>query len=146
MIFNSYDLNSNIKSLVTLSFFPLIFSDSNVSFFWFFILSIIDLIVEKKVRLNKLIFVSFIIISFSTISNLRNFVYIKNFNWGDWILFTNHRHKGGIVDYKNGLQSLVLLYDIFVLILVFYCLFSLYKDSESKKYKIDIYNSIIVGF
>ena len=146
IIFNSYDLNSNLKSIVTLSFFPLIFSDTNISFFWLFTLSIIDLMVEKKVRLNRFIYISFTIISFSTISNLSNFVYTKNINWGDWIIFTNHRHKGGIVDYKNGLQSLVLLYDIFVLILVFYCLFSLYKDSESKKFKIDIYNSIILGF
>ena len=77
---------------------------------------------------------------------MQNFIFIRNINWGDWILFTNHRHKGGIVDYKNGLQSLAFLYDIFVLILVFYCLFSLYKKTESMQLKIDIYNSVIIGF
>lgn len=146
IIFNSYDISRNLKSLVTLSFFPLMYSDTNISFFWLFILSIVDLIVEKKIKLNKFFFISYLIISFSTISNLQNFIFTKNINWGDWILFTNHRHKGGIVDYKNGLQSLVFLYDIFVLILVFYSLFSLYKKTESLRLKFDIYNSIIIGF
>ena len=122
-IYHSFDTSDNLKSLVTLSIIPLLFSDTNISFFWLFLLVSIDLYQKKRFKLNRFLFFIFFSVSFSTIANLVNFHYSKHQEWADWILFTNHRHKGGIADYKNGYQSLVFVLDIVILIFIFYSVF-----------------------
>ena len=103
IIFNNFDIRTNLRAIVALSIFPLLFSNSNVSFFWFYLLPCIDLLIKNKIQFNKFITISSIFaISFSTLVNISSFVFTKSTSWADWILFTDHRHKGGIADFKNG--------------------------------------------
>jgi len=146
IIYHNFDISDNLKSLVSLSIIPLLFSDTNISFFWLFLLVSINLYQKKRYMLNRYLFFIFFCISFSTIANLTNFQYSKHQGWADWILFTNHRHKGGIADYKNGFQSLVFVLDIVILIFIFYSIFYSFYKLKNTRFKEGFSNSIILGF
>ena len=146
IIFNNFDIRTNLRAIVALSIFPLLFSNSNVSFFWFYLLPCIDLLIKNKIQFNKFITISSIFaISFSTLVNISSFVFTKSTSWADWILFTDHRHKGGIADFKNGSQSFAYVLDIFLIMFIFYILFYIYSLKSGFVLE-DVSNGIIVGF
>lgn len=145
LIYKNFDFENFFKALITISIFPLFFSDSNLTFFWLLLLTSINCLFENKITINKGLVVIFSILTTSYIFNVSQFVFEKSKSYGDWILFSNHRHKGGIIDVNNGAQSLAYLIDLVVLIFIFYVMFKNFKYTNSSLEEC-VTDSLIYGF
>lgn len=133
------------KSILTLIIFPLFFYDSNVSFWWLFILTAINIVSTKNIKFNKLLIILIFLFCWATYQNLKDFYFEKKLIVGEWILFAEGRHKGGIVDISDGYQTLAYLFDTLILIFIFYILFLKYK-TEFNELEKDFSDSLIAGF
>ena len=71
-------------------------------------------------------------------------IFRKDGNLFNWILFSNGRHKGGIVNINNGLQTLALIFDILILLFIFYVLIKIHSDN--KNYLNMFFDSLLLGF
>lgn len=142
---NSYSLEAVFKSIITLILFPLFYFDSNISFWWLFLLSAFHFLKTYPIKPKTkyfLYYIAFLIFEFIKVSN---FTFQSKTSVNSWILFTNHRHKGGIVDVFNGSQSIAYLIDISILIFIFYTIFAVY-NFKSKSLEKDFSFSLIIGF
>jgi len=144
-IIESHSFKATFKSIITLIIFPLFFYDSNVSFWWLITLSSIDFAVKNKIKINKLLLMFISIFSWTTYINLKNFYFEKKTIVGQWTLFSEGRHKGGIVDINDGFQTLAYIFDTLLIIFIFYILFIRYKSQFSELEK-DFSDSLIAGF
>ena len=133
-----------LKTILSLSIIPMMFKDSNISFFWLLLVYCLHLKSKNNLRIPRLLNLFFIIISVSVIINLNNFEYIKPKYYFDWVLFKAGRHQGGIADINNGLQSIAYIFDISVLVLIFFVLINSYKKNEL--FIQEVFDSIIYGF
>lgn len=133
-----------LKTILSLSIIPMMFKDSNISFFWLLLVYCLHLKSKNNLRIPRLLKLFFIIISVSVIINLNNFEYIKPKYYFDWVLFKAGRHQGGIADINNGLQSIAYIFDISVLVLIFFVLINSYKKNEL--FIQEVFDSIIYGF
>ncbi len=132
------------KSLTCLAIFPFMFNDSNISFFWMLLLFTFK---EKRIldiKVSKYIFGLAALLSIPFFYNLQYYNFSKPRYYADWSLFKSGRHQGGLVDFNNGLQSIVYLIDILLIIFLFYVLVS--KYSKTKNFMNNFYDSLIYGF
>ena len=141
----AYSFDVVFKSMVTLLIFPLFFYDSNISFWWLFLLVSINYLINNQLKINKFfIFITISVIA-NALININNFYFKKKMFIGEWILFSDGRHKGGIVDIYDGFQTLTYIFDILVLLFVFYILFKIYRVNYDNLEK-DFSNSLINGY
>ena len=139
-----FNVKDNIKGLVTMGIFPLFFFVSNSNFFWLTFLLAIEVKDKLRIKLSKFyyLFVGFLFINF--FGNFKNYNFSKTENLFEWILFTDKRHKGGLVNYENGYQSLLLVIDLLILSFIFYVFIKAFLQQGGLLP--DLYNSIILGF
>lgn len=132
------------KSLVTLSIFPLLFYNSNSSFYWLTILYILNQKYINKIKLSKYFYISNLVFFISLIFNIKDYFFVKPNNLFDWILFSNGRHKAGIVNIEDGFQTLAYIFDILIILFIFNILLGLHKNN--KRYVKIFFDSILTGF
>ena len=143
-ISNFFSYEVIVKSLVSLSIIPFMFKNSNISFFWLTLLFIYNLKKIYNISIPKPLLLFYSISLFSLLLNLNNFFFTKQNYYFDWTIFKAGRHQGGIADMNNGLQSFVYIFDIWILLFIF---FVLLESSKSLKLSIyDMFDSLINGF
>ena len=129
-----------IMSIIALSIFPLFLFNSNITIFWFLILYSLNK--APSVRINKKIIVIPFFFIFSTLINFGNYFFLKNVDLYSKILFSNGRHKGGLININDGFQSAAFVMDILVIFFVIYINFANFKKLEIHKF----INSLLLGF
>lgn len=144
LIVVSHPFDAVFKTIISLIIFPLFFFDSNLSFWWLFILPALEYSKEFKFFRNKTLLFLLSALSLSLI-NIKEFTFIKKLQVNDWILFSNGRHKGGIVDIADGYQTLTYLFDLLILLFVFFIFFSKYSKNYSNIENV-MTNGLISGF
>ena len=88
--------------------------------------------------------ITFTRLAFFFIAKFKQFFFTKQNYYFDWTIFRAGRHQGGIADMNNGLQSFVYIFDIWILLFIF---FVLLESSKSLKLSIyDMFDSLINGF
>lgn len=132
------------KTIASLSIFPLMFNDSNISFFWLLLLFTFSLKRQNNIKLSKYIYFLFAAVFMPFVLNFNYYKFSKPSYYFDWILFTSGRHQGGLVDVNNGLQSIAYLIDIFLLVFIFFVIVK--KYSQIKNFFDFFYDSLIYGF
>tara|TARA_X000001036_G_scaffold422832_1_gene446162 strand:- start:4223 stop:6235 length:2013 start_codon:yes stop_codon:yes gene_type:complete len=139
-----FNIKDNIKGLITMGIFPLFFFVTNANFFWLTVLLAIEVKNKWKIKLSKFyyMFVVFLLINF--FGNFEKYNFSKTENLFEWILFTDKRHKGGLANYQNGYQSLLIVIDLLILSFVFYVFIKVFLHKGGLL--ADLYNSIILGF
>jgi len=133
-----------LKTILSLSIIPMMFKDSNISFFWLALIYCLHLKRKNNLHIPRLLKIFFISISVPVIINLNSYEYIKPKYYFDWVLFRAGRHQGGIADINNGLQSIAYIFDISLLVLIFFILINSYKKTEM--FIEEVFDSIIYGF
>lgn len=132
------------KTIASLSIFPLMFNDSNISFFWLLLLFTFSLKRQNSIKLSKYIYFLFAAVLLPFVLNFNYYKFSKPNYYFDWILFKSGRHQGGLVDVNNGLQSIAYSIDIFLIVFIFFIIVK--KYSQIKNFIDIFYDSLIYGF
>jgi len=139
-----FNFQNNAKTIIALSVFPLFFFLSNTTFFWITILFCLKNMKNFSIKLPKTYYLISLIFITNIFLNLDNFNFIKKKNLFEWVVFIDKRHRGGIANYQDGFQSILIGLDILILVFLFTILIkSYYKDNGSL---IGLMNSMVFGF